>query len=292
MSSSLKHIRKAKVTLKDGQLHVEGIDSWYRFWTDPYHFLIAIPWYIFGILIFGGYILVNTLFACLYLLCGDCISGARPHNFIDAFFFSVQTLASIGYGVMSPKGMLANAVVTLEAVVSLIIFAVTTGLCFARFSKPTNKVIFSNVAVITNHQGAPTLMFRVANARSNRILDCSARLHFAQDETTFEGEIFRKFYDLKLVLERSPGFALTWTIMHVIDENSPLFDVSRDSLDTKFAQLFVTLSGQDETVSYQIHSYYAYGSRDILLNKKFANSVSKLEDGSRVIDYSKISEIV
>jgi len=146
-----------------------GMGAWHSYWRDPYHLLLTIPWTAFLILICVFYVTINALFALAYWLGGDCIANARPGSFLDVFFFSVQTLASIGYGAMYPKTTYANIIVTIEAMIGLVGIAVMTGLAFARFSRPTARVMFSRVAVITSHDAKPTLMFRTANQRRNTI---------------------------------------------------------------------------------------------------------------------------
>src|SRR4028119_1320700 len=168
-------------------------------WRDPYHLLLTLGWSRFIGLIVVSYIDTNTLFALLYLAGGDCLKNARPGSFWDAFFFSVQTMATIGYGAIYPSTDYANVLVTLEALVGLIGVAMSTGLMFARFSRPTARVLFSRVAVIAPHNGVPTLMLRVANERRNQVLAAQMGGALLRNEVTAEGEYMRRFYDLKLV---------------------------------------------------------------------------------------------
>ncbi len=282
---------RVKLTFRNGQFQIGGLGTWYSYWRDPYHLLLTIPWTGFLGLLIAAFGLVNGLFAVLYLLGGDCIANAKPGSFGDAFFFSVQTLASIGYGAMYPTTLYADIVVTIEALVSILSIALMTGLAFARFSQPTARVIFSQAVVIAPYNGIPTLMLRVANQRSNQIIEAEMRLYYLQDEVSAEGDFFRRFYELPLIRHRTPVFTLTWTAMHPIDDRSPLFGVTEEMLATVRSMLIVSLNGVDETVAQTIHARYSYGSQDILWNQTFVDMLKVSPDGHRYIDFSYFHEV-
>jgi inward rectifier potassium channel len=237
-----------------------------------------------------AYILINVVFALLFLLGGDCIIGAKPGNFWDAFFFSVQTLASIGYGVMSPGSFYAHVIVTIESIASLLSIAVVTGLAFARFSKPTARIIFSNFAVVDRFNGVPTLMFRAANKRHNQIVEAQVNVSLLRDEKSLEGTFLRRFYELKLTRHRTPSFTLTWNVMHPIDEDSPLYGQTPESLAKMRAQLVVSLSGTDETVAYTIHVRHIFAASEILWDYRFTDMVYKSPNGDRYLDYANFHQ--
>ena len=264
----------------------------YPSWGNLYHFLLTISWWRFLAVISAIYIAINALFALLYLVGGDGIENARPGNFADAFFFSVQTMASIGYGAMYPKTQYANTLVVIEALVGLLVMAVATGLIFARFSLPIAKVMFSHVAVIAPYDGVPTLMFRAANQRGNFILEAQIKVSLVRNEITKEGNFMRRFYDLKLVRSQSPAFSLTWTVMHCIDESSPLYNQTPESLTEETAELIVTLTGIDETISQTVHSRYSYISDEILWNMRFVDILSVTQDSRRVVNMSKFHDVI
>lgn len=261
-------------------------------WGNLYHFLLTISWWRFLALISAIYIAINALFALLYLAGGNGIENARPGDFGDAFFFSVQSMASIGYGAMYPKTSYANTLVVIEALVGFFIMAVATGLVFARFSLPTAKVMFSNVAVVAPYDGVPTLMFRAANQRGNFILEAQIKVSLVRNEITKEGNFMRRFYDLKLVRSESPAFSLSWTVMHPIDENSPLYNETPESLSEEIAELIVTLSGIDETISQTVHSRYSYISEEILWNMRFVDILSITQDSRRVVNMTKFHDVI
>jgi inward rectifier potassium channel len=260
-------------------------------WNDPYHLLLTIDWLRFIALTVTSYIVANTVFAFLYLAGGDSIKNARPGSFLDAFFFSVQTMATIGYGAMYPQTDYANFLVSIEALVGLLGVAMATGLMFARFSRPTAKVLFSRVAVIAPHNGVPTLMLRVANERRNQILEAQIGLSLLRDEVTAEGQFMRRFYDLKLVRSQTRTFALSWMVMHHIDESSPLYGATSESLEEAETDIIVTLTGIDETVSQTVHARHYYMTEEILWNMRFVDIFTKKPDGRRVLDLNRFNEV-
>jgi len=258
---------------------------------DLYHWLLTLSWPGFFTLISLLYLITNSLFALAYLAGGDCIANARPGSFQDAFYFSVQTMATIGYGAMYPRTDYANIIVAIQALFGLWGVAMITGLAFARFSKPTARVIFSRVAVIAPFNGVPTLMYRTANQRFNQILEAQQRATLIRDEVTLEGEVMRRFYDLELLRSQSPIFALTWTVMHPIDENSPLYKLTAKDLVEQQAEIVITLTGIDETVSQTIHARHSFVASEILWNLRFVDIISRTPEGKRVVDYTRFHEV-
>ena len=284
--------RYAKVTNRDGKLEIEEKGAWYTYLHDPYHLMLTVPWLGFVLIISAGYVLINVLFALLYLAGGDCLNGATPCSFTDAFFFSVQTLASIGYGVISPKTLYANVIVTAEAITSLLAIALVTGLAFARFSKPNAKVIFSDFAVITPHNGYPALAFRAANERRNQIVEARITVDFAIDEVSKEGEFLRRIYELPLLRQRTSSFNLAWTVRHIIDESSPLYGLTPDQLITGNAAIIVSLVGIDDTVAYTINARRNYSAREILWNHRFVDMLTIEPSGDRYLDYQHFHSVL
>jgi inward rectifier potassium channel len=285
-------IRSIRLADRDGKFEIDGFGAWYSYWRDPYHLMLAIPWLGFIAIVSIGYIAINTIFALLYLAGGDCLSGTRPGSFADAFFFSVQTLGSIGYGVFAPKTTYAHIIVTLEAIASLLSIALVTGLAFARFTKPTARAIFSKVAVISLHNGIPTLMFRMANERGNQILEAQLKLYLLKDELTPEGQFFYRIYELKLLRSQSPSFSLSWTAMHPIDETSPLFNSTPESLVENHAQIIVSLTGTDDITHYTVHLRHIYTAKNILFDRQFQDIIYKSPNGDRYFDYSKFHDVI
>ncbi len=258
---------------------------------DLYHLLLKMKWGPFVAVMAVAYIGLNLIFACLYLMIGDGIANASPGSFSDAFFFSIQTLSTVGYGSMYPKSFPAQILTTIEIFVGVLCLSILTGLMFARFSRPTARVMFSKVAVICPHNGIPTLMFRAANRRENQILEAHVRVSFLRDEITAEGQKMRRFYDLKLIRNSTPVFALTWLIMHPIDLDSPLYGLTPKDLDPLQGEFWVTITGLDETFSQTIHSRYAYDLNDIIWNARFLDVFIEAPNGDRFLDLRRFHEI-
>ncbi len=259
--------------------------------ADLYHRLLTLSWPQFFMLICLSYVLTNSLFALAYLAGGDCIANARAGSFKDAFYFSVQTMATIGYGAMYPRTDYANTIVAIEAFFGLWGVAMVTGLAFSRFSRPTARVIFSRVATIAPFNGVQTLMYRTGNQRFNQILEAQQRATLIRDEVTSEGEFMRRFYDLQLMRSRSPIFALTWTVMHAIDENSPLYKLTAKDLSDCQAEIVITLMGIDETVLQNIHARHSFVAAEIMWNMRFVDIISRTPDGGRVVDYTLFHDV-
>jgi len=260
-------------------------------WRDLYHFLHTVSWPKFLMVISLAYLLANSLFAVAYTI-GGGVENARRGNFLDAFFFSVQTMASIGYGAMYPKSIYANLLVTVEALLGLVWIAMATGLMFARFSVPKARVMFSRVAVIAPYNDVPTLIFRVANERQNWILEAQIHVNLVRDEISKEGDLMRRFYDIPLIRSYSPLFALSWTVMHAIDESSPLYGVTPEEMVEHEMEVVVTLIGLDETVAQTIHARHSFIAEEIFWNMRFVDILSKGRDGKRTIDYSRFHDIL
>ena len=258
---------------------------------DLYHWLLTTSWALFAALGLGAYLVSNTLFAVLYLLDPHGIAGARPGNFADVFFFSVETIGTIGYGVLAPRDLYANIVMTGENFFGLSFIAVATGVIFARVSRPTARVMFSKNAIIAVHDGALTFMFRAANERANRVLEAEVTVSVTRDLVTAEGKTMRRFEELKLVRAKSPLFALTWSILHVIDETSPIYGVTEEVLANASGQILVVLSGMDETFAQRIHARHSYLPEDIVWNKHFADVIFEDEAGGRVVDYGRFHDL-
>jgi inward rectifier potassium channel len=258
---------------------------------DAYHTLLTMRWRVFFLLVFLAYVTANGLFAVGYWALGDGIENAEPGSFRDAFFFSVQTLATIGYGKMAPRTLGANVLVAVEALLGLVGLAVTTGLVFARFSRPTARVLFSRVAVVGPYEGVPSLMFRMANTRSSQIVEARLKLTLIRNEVTAEGRQVRRLRDLQLIRSEHAAFTLTWTAVHPITPGSPLHGAEPDALREAVADLVVSLTGIDEGLAQTIHARYGYRSDEIRWGARFADILTSGPDRS-LIDYTRFHDVV
>ncbi len=289
------HRKKAsarRIVDPDGNFNVvrKGVSKFY--WGDLYHALLTLSWIKLFAVVGAGYIITNILFALMYLTVDNGVENMREGNFSDAFFFSVQTMATIGYGAMYPKTLFANILVAIEALLGLLGVSVGSGLVFARFSLPKARVMFSRVAVIHHHNGIPTLMFRVANERQSWIMDAQVNVSLVISEITEEGKAMRRFYDLPPLRNQSSLFALTWTVMHPINQNSPLVGITLEEMLEKEIEILITLTGIDQTVSDNIHAHHSYIPAEILWNHQFVDILSKTRDGRRSIDYSCFHKVI
>jgi inward rectifier potassium channel len=283
--------QKQKLYSPGGSGEVEIVGAHSMSARDLYHYLIGASWWnVIGVISLG-FLLANLMFAVAYVVT-DGIAGARPGSFADAFFFSVQTMGTIGYGIMSPKNFSGNLLVTLESLVGLVGLAVATGLVFAKFSRPRARVIFSRVAVVAPRDGVPTLMFRMANERANYIAEAQLGVVLLRTETTLEGETLRKIHDLHLVRSRSPTFVLSWTALHPLTRESPLYGMTPDSLKGTDCEIVVTLTGIDQTLSQTIHARHSYLAEEVMFNARFADLISVLPNGNRRVDYARFHEVV
>jgi inward rectifier potassium channel len=257
---------------------------------DLYHFLLVASWGHVIALVAGVYLGVNLFFACVYTASGDCIANAS--SFADRFFFSVQTFSTIGYGVMAPKTGFASVVVTVEAFFGLILVAMATGLMFAKFSRPTSRVLFSDKMVIAKRNGKPTLMLRMANERGNDVIEAAFRVTVLKAEVSEEGESMRRLYDLALVRSDTPLFTVSFTAFHVIDEASPILGETAASLREGQVRFIVTVTGLDSTFATTIHARHVYDADAVVFGARFVDVVSTLPDGRMQLDFTKFHDVV
>ena len=284
--------RLAHLIARDRADEVVSVGLERPWFDDLYHRILTVSWPRFLALSLAVYILINLVFATLYLLQPGSIANAHPGSFADAFFFSVETIATIGYGVMAPATVYANLLMTVESAMGLLLVALTTGLVFARFSRPTARIMFSRVAVVGPHNGKPTLTVRLANQRQNPLLAAHVGMTLVRDEITAEGTLLRRFYDLKLVRDRSPVFALTFTVLHEIDAQSPLHGATLERMASVNAELIVSASGIDETLVQPVQARGSYLPHEILWDHRFVDVIGWTEDGRRAIDYGRFHDTV
>jgi inward rectifier potassium channel len=256
---------------------------------DFYHGVLTASWPGFVLQMGALFVAVNLIFAFLYLLDPAGISNARPGDFGDAFFFSVQTLGA-GSGDMVPRDLYVDIVVAVESFFGILTIALFAGIMFARFSRPWARVVFSKVAVVTRFDGTPTLMFRAANQRGNSILDARVAVSLAADYRTQEGVKMRRFQELKLLRASNPLFALSWTVMHPIDEASPLYGLGLAEMIERDMEIVIMLSGMDETISDHIYARHSYMAEEILWNRRFVDVVSVAPSGHRMVDLYRFHE--
>ena len=258
---------------------------------DAYHTFLHVPWSASLAFIAAAYLAINLVFAVVYLVIGG-VAGARDGSFFDALSFSVQTLSTVGYGVEYPQSGAANTVMIVESVTSIIVTALATGLVFSKFSRATARLAFSSCAVVTQHDGKPTLMFRVGNRRGNTILDAKIRVVMSKLIRTAEGDPFYKMYDVPLVRDRQIGLKRGWTVMHVVDEASPFHGLDAERLAAAEVEMQVSLSGVDDTSMQSVTILHEYGDTEIKFGMRFADTLTPLANGDLVFDQRKFDQLL
>jgi len=282
---------RAKVfELGERRVVAEGLPR--SFWTDLHHSAMTATWPRFFGALAIGFLCLNTLFALLYLLGAafgdDPIANARPGSFADYFFFSVETLATVGYGDLHPRSLYGHLVATVATFVGVSSVAIVAGATFARFARPRARLLFAQNLVIAPHDGVRMLMVRFANERVNAITEAAAQLWLFRLERTAEGASFRKFYRLRLTRDDNPIFALTWTLMHPLDEESPLHGWSEEDFARSNANIILIFSGHDENSNQLVRDRRLYSAREVLVDHEYIDLSRSDADGVTVLDFGHL----
>jgi inward rectifier potassium channel len=257
---------------------------------DFYHALLERPWWVTIAAISGTFLAANALFAVAYLAVGG-VAHAGPSSFRDAFFFSVQTMGTVGYGAMFPQSTAANLVVTAEAITGLTLTALATGLVFAKFSRSTARLIFTENVVISPVNGVPALQFRLGNERGNQIVDAQIKVLLIRTETTTEGRTFYRMLDLGLTRQRALSLSRSWNVVHLIDAQSPLHGETPASLAAKEIELQVQVIGLDDATMQMVHGGHRYFARDFMWGHRLADVLSETPDGHLLLDLRKFHDV-
>jgi inward rectifier potassium channel len=259
-----------------------------------YHYLLTVSWPKFMGLVVAGYLVINTGFGLAYLACGpEALRGATVDEmggsgFLRAFFFSVETFATIGFGHLFPAGLAANVVVTVESLVGLLGFALATGLLFARFSRPTARIVFSQRALIAPYGGGTAFEFRIVNSRSNQLIEVECQVLFTR--VASQGGV-RHFAPLALERRKVTFFPLAWTVVHPIDRSSPLFGLTHADLTASNAEFLVLLTGFDETFSQTVHTRSSYKPEELVWGASFKNMFNPpAPEGGISIDIGRLHD--
>ncbi len=259
-------------------------------WRDLYRTVLTLSWAQFALLVLSVYVLLNVLFACVYLAGGACIAEMPPGSFSDAFFFSVQTLSTVGFGHLYPVTLYGDVVTTIEIVIGLFFMAVVTGLIFVRFSRPVARLVFSDSLVICPFDGKPALQLRVANLQQQPMVEAEFRLMMIRKESVLEDDDVRRFYTLKLEYDRLIMFPSALTIRHIIDESSPLYGQTPESIEKTGVRFLASIVCIDTVIQSPVHSLADYSWSDIRHGHRFVEIYTELEDGRLVVDYGRMHE--
>jgi inward rectifier potassium channel len=279
---------------RDGSVNVRRRGTSFFNTADNYHNLISMGWGKFWLIILSGYLVVNIIFACIYVAIGaDGLYGTDGNteidHFFNAFFFSAQTMSTVGYGHISPRGMVANSVAALESMLGLLAFALATGLLYGRFSRPSAKIRYSKNLLVAPYQDGKGLMFRLANVRKNILIDLSVEVIFSYNEQV-DGKPVRRFFQLELERRRVSILTISWTIVHPLDDNSPLKEMTPEELKRTEASFSILLKAFDDTFSQTVHSRAAYYSSDMVWDAKFKPTFDRDDDGTIVLDLSRLHQ--
>ena len=279
----------ARVRLGSYEFKKQGVSRFDL--RDPYHLAVALTWPQFLAALLALYLSVNVVFATLFWLVPGSVANARPDSFSDAFFFSIETLATVGYGKMYPATLHGHMIASIEIVCGIAFTAILTGLTFVRFSRPRAKLTFAANPVVAMHNGKPTLMVRIGNGRAAVLADAKAQLNVLLTETATEGTVFHRAQELRLERAHIPIFPLFWTLMHVLDERSPLngYDAARAVKEN--AQVFVAIEARDPTLATTVHDIRNYPAEDIRFGMRYTEAVTTERDGTPVLDLTTIGAL-
>ena len=282
--------RSHDIRIRSGQFEFVKLNAQKFDLRDTYHLILTLSWPWFAGVVFGIYLLINVVFAALYMLNPHAIAEMAPGSFSDAFFFSVETLATVGYGHMYPETFYGHLIAMLEIMVGMFGLAVITGLIFVRFSRPTARLHFSNVAVIAPFDGVPTLMIRVANLRHQAMVEPEFRMIVNRDTITAEGDDVRRFRLLKLEFEHLIAFPAVLTVRHRIDEKSPLFGMTPEDFQKQDVRIVASIVGVDTVIVAPVQSLRDYNYDQIEWNRRFVEIYAENEEGDWTVDYARIDE--
>jgi len=282
--------RSRHIRVRAGQFEFVKINAKKFDWRDTYHFILTLTWSGFSALIFGIYLLINVVFAALYMLDAHAVAEMPPGSFLHAFFFSVETLATVGYGHMYPDSIYGHMISMLEIMVGMFGLAVITGLIFVRFSRPTARIYFSKVAVIAPFDGVPNLMIRVANLRHHAMVEPDFRMILLRSTITAEGDDVRRFRSLELDFDHLIAFPAVLTVRHRIDEESPLFGMTPQDFQQQDIRILASIVGIETVIVAPVQGYGDYNCDQIEWNRRFVEIYAENEEGEWTVDYGRIDE--
>ncbi|NVO07020.1 MAG: Inward rectifier potassium channel [Rhodoferax sp.] len=261
---------------------------------DPYHFALAISWTQFFVGLIAVYLLINLVFALLYYLAPGSVVNLPAGSLVDAFFFSIETLATVGYGNMAPVTLYSHVISAIEIIVGMVLTATMTGLVFVRFSRPKAKVLFANHAVVSRSGGQAQLMIRIGNGRMHALYDASVRVTTLVTATSPDGQQFRRMVDLDLQRFDLPFFPLTWTLIHVITDDSPLAElrqIDQQGLMQSGLRILVSMTMRDPSLGAQVYAAHSYTPQDIALDMRYGDAITVMDENHSVADMGKISDM-
>jgi len=287
---SSHRMKKHTVSVRTGVTEFLKVNTGSWDWRDAYQRLLALRWLNFAAFVVAVYIALNLIFAALYALKPNCIAGMATGSFLEAFFFSVQTLATVGYGHLYPQTLYGHIISTIEIMSGTFLLAVMTGLIFVRFSRPAARIVFSKSVIIGPFNGKPTLMVRVGNLRQQSMVEVEFRIMFTRDEPILEGDNFRYFYNLKLAFDRLSAWPAALTLRHTIDEQSPLHGVTAELLEAQRGLFIASVVGVDPVIPASVQAQQDYTWRDVLFGHRFVEIYTESGDRQLTVDYGRLHD--
>jgi inward rectifier potassium channel len=282
--------RSRVIAFGDREIVTEGLNL--SFWADISHRCMTASWPSFIAGAVSIFVVFNAAFGLLYWFGDQPVSNVAHSDYLDYLYFSIETLSTAGYGDMHPQTHYGHFVSAVELFTGIFSMSVMTGLVFSRFARPSARLLFVNNPVVSNYEGKPTLKVRLANERHNIIGNATARVWLLKNVTTVEGYSVRRFYELPLLKNEHPALALSWTLYHVLDESSELFNLDADELKAAGVALVVVVSGYDVVAAQTIHGRKSYDHTDIRFGQRYADILETLDDGRIRIDYGKFHDTV
>ncbi|WP_413989136.1 ion channel [Labrys okinawensis] len=289
MVRSLMQILRRPIRIEQGKFTVSKLGAKPLDFREPYYVAIATSWPTFIFLALSALLIVVAIFALLFIIDPSSLQGPEPTNFARVFFFSLQNISTAGFGAMAPKSPYGYFIAAVERVIGIALLPVATGILFVRFSRARPGIVFADNAVVTTRDGQPQLRIRVANARSAMLTGAKARVTILLKEMDGTGEIWRRYHDLTLIRHSLPLFALTWTLMHRIDETSPLNRKTSSDLAEAWAQLVVEVEAVDTRVGHQVGNIGVYQASDIAFGKHYAAAMEHDREGATVADIRRLN---
>lgn len=286
----MRHRPQRPIATRAGRTEFLKINAAVGGWRDSYHWVLSLSWPRFALFLGVSYIVINLLFGALYVARPNCINDLEPGSYPLAFFFSVETLATVGYGHNYPVTVYGHIIVTIEIFLGMIWLAVITGLIFVRFARPTARIVFSNCLLIGNFDGRLSMMYRVANLRHTSMAEAEFRLLYSRDELVAEGDLIRRFYQLKVYPDRMVSFPAALTIRHTIDEQSPLFGITPERLEKEDAFFVASTVSFELVMAASVQSQQDYAVEDIRFGERFVDVYTELPDGRLTVDYGRLHE--
>jgi len=283
--------RPRETRIRIGGFEIRKLGASRYDWRNPYHVAVSLSWPQFLLAFVLVECLINLLFGLLYVAQPRCVANLPPGSLLMAFFFSLETFATVGYGVMAPSSLYGHLVSSAEILCGVAFTAIVTGLMFARFSRPRTSLVYADRMVVAQHNGCPTLMLRVGNSSAEPLLEAMARMTALVGGTTTEGKFYLRSVELKLRRARLPIFALSWTLMHAIDESSPLAGFDAEQMTQEVPRIFVSIEGRDAILGTTVLDTRMFSGNAIAFGMRYVDTITFGRNAATLVDLTLLSAL-